>query len=568
MEKHEGPQRDRRSSDHSPVEPGDAQLVEAQNTSSIVAGSDPTATGPPPTANTLVEEEWEYVTGWRLYVVIGIVALASFLMLLDTSIIVTAIPRITSDFHSLGDVGWYGSSYLLASCALLPSTGRIYSQFNSKYTFVSFLALFELGSLICALSNSSNMLIVGRAIAGMGGSGLSNGGLTIISACVPLQKRAAYLGFLMSFAQLGILFGPLIGGALTEHATWRWCFWINLPCGGVVAGFLLMIAIPDRNAKSTDKVTVKSLLKSLDLLGFALFAPTAIMFLLALEWGGTKYAWDSATVIGLFCGAAGTLPLFCFWEYRKGEGAMIPWPMVKQRVVWSSCLTMICFFGNQLITSYYLAIYFQAVRGVAPTLSGVYVLPGILSQMFAAMFSGVLVGRLGYYLPWSIGSSILAAISSGLISTYNPNTSTGIWIGYQIIGGFGRGCGLQMPVVAIQNTIPASQNSVGMSLVAFSQTFGGAIFLSVAQTGFGSALRDALHKHAPEVSPAVVAQAGATGFRAVIAKASIPGVIEAYSTAVAHAFYIASGASVACFVFAWGMGWKSIKKAKVAEPAS
>ena len=169
-------------------------------------------------------------------------------------------------------------------------------------------------------------------------------------------------------------------------------FYINLPIGGAVAVLLLLIAIPDLTIKdaSTDKPTFHATLAKLDLLGFALFAPAAIQFLLALEWGGTRYAWSSSTIIGLFCGAVGTFAIFIGWEYRKGEAAMIPLSMVRQKVVAFSCIVIFFLFGATLTFSYYLPIYFQAVRGVTPTLSGVYTLPVILSQMVFAILSGYL----------------------------------------------------------------------------------------------------------------------------------------------------------------------------------
>ena len=131
-------------------------------------------------------------------------------------------------------------------------------------------------------------------------------------------------------------------------------------------------------------------LEKLDVLGFALFAPCAIQFLLALEWGGTRYAWESATIIGLFCGAAGTFCVFLVWEYRRGDSAMIPFSMVRRRIVWCSCSVTFFFMGSMMITSYYMPIYFQAVRNATPTMSGVYILPGILSQILFAIVAGVL----------------------------------------------------------------------------------------------------------------------------------------------------------------------------------
>lgn len=171
-------------------------------------------------------------------------------------------------------------------------------------------------------------------------------------------------------------------------------FYINLPIGAVSAILLMLIQIPEHLVQTgtheSKKATLLSTLHKLDLLGFVLFAPAAIQFLLALEWGGVRYAWGSAMVIGLFCGAAGTFAVFLAWEYYKGDDAMIPFSMLKQRVVWSSCLTVGFFFGSMLVLTYYLPIYFQAVKGVSPSKSGVYVLPGILSQLMMAVTSGIL----------------------------------------------------------------------------------------------------------------------------------------------------------------------------------
>ena len=345
-----------------------------------------------PTSETKIDD-FEYVNGFQLAIVITAVTMVAFLMLLDTSIIATAIPRITSDFHSLPDVGWYGNADLVASCALQPTAGKLYSYFHSKRVFLAFLGIFELGSLLCGVASSSRMLIVGRAVAGMGGSGLVNGALTIISACLPIAKRPLYLGIMMSTAQIGIVLGPLIGGALTQYTTWRWCFYINMPPGGAVALLLLFIQIPSRHVKfegAEGHSKILTFLKKMDVIGFNLFAPFAIQILLALQWGGTKYAWGDSRIIGLFGGAVGTLFAFLAWEYHIGDVAMVPLSLVRRRVVWCSCLVMGFTFGSMLIVNYYLPIYFQAVKGVTPTLSGVYLLPGILSQMVMATISGYL----------------------------------------------------------------------------------------------------------------------------------------------------------------------------------
>ncbi|PMD41915.1 efflux pump [Hyaloscypha variabilis F] len=513
------------------------------------------------------EAEFEYVTGVKLWLATAAVTLVCFLMMLDMSIIVTAIPRITTDFHSLGDVGWYGSAYLLSNCALQPSTGKIYSNFGSKNTFIAFLGLFEIGSTICGAARSSNMLIVGRAVAGLGASGLTNGALTIIGAIAPMHKRPALMGIMMAIGQLGIVGGPLLGGALTEYVTWRWCFYINLPIGGASALLLFLIHIPDRlDMSKAEKNTARELLSKLDIGGFCLFAPCAIMFLMALEWGGTKYAWNSAKVIGLLCGSAGTFAIFVVWEFRQGDNAMIPYSMLRKKEVWSSCIVIFFFFGGLLTFTYYLPIYFQAVKGVAPSPSGVYILPGILSQMMMAVVSGVLVGKLGYYLPWIASSGVIVAIAAGLISTFTPHTPTATWVGYQFLAGIGRGCGMAIPIVAIQSVVTPAQIPVAMSLIAFSQTFGGTLFLTFDQTIFSRSLVDGLKRFAPTVDAQAVIAAGASGIRQVVKPDQVEGVVLAYNLGINRNFYLAAGASVGTFVFSWGMGWHSVKKKKVVAP--
>lgn len=510
-------------------------------------------------------EESQYVTGFKLAIIMVSTTLIFFLVMLDLSIITTAVPYITSEFHSLLDVGWYGSAYLLASCSLQPLTGKIYTYYSSKKTFLIFVALFELGSLLCGVAVSSNMLIVGRAVAGMGSSGLSNGAITIIAACASLEKRPAIIGIMISVAQIGTVTGPLIGGLLTQYTTWRWCFYINLPIGGAVAVLLTRIRVPDRIVKSDSHFTIISTMKKLDIFGFALFAPAAIQFLLALEWGGSRYAWKSSTIIGLFCGAAGTFCVFLAWEHRRGDSAMIPLSMIRRRIVWCSCSVAFLFLGSMAITSYYMPIYFQAVRNATPTMSGVYILPAILSQIIFAAVSGVLVGRLKYYLPWILASGALTALGTGLISTFTPTTPIGTWIGYQILAGAGRGCGIQMPLVAIQTTLPQDQSPVGVALAIFAQTFGGALYLTFAETDFTTALKEALRTFAPTVSADTVIAAGASSFRKVVPTADIAGVLLAYNRAVQHTFYLAAAAAAATFVFGWGMGWKSVGKDTVAE---
>ncbi|KAI1293911.1 efflux pump [Xylaria venustula] len=511
----------------------------------------------PPNSRCEDSDTAEFPSGAKLWAILIAVTLASFIMLLDMTIIATAIPRITDEFSSLPDIGWYGSAYTLASAVLQPMTGHFYSNLSTKWTFLSFITVLETGSLVCGFSRSSTVFIIGRAIAGLGTSGIMNGALTIIAASVPLSQRPTVTGIVIGLAYVGSVAGPLIGGVFTDFVTWRWCFWVNLPIGAVVGGFLLFTSIPEHSSKRTGLL---DLISHLDVLGFSLLAPALIMILLALQYGGNEHPWNSAPVIGLLVGGLVTACLFALWERQRGEKAMIPLPLISKRVVWSSNLVAGFMTSTLLVHSYYLPIYFQAVRNATPVQSGVYLLPSVLSQLVSSALSGILIKKIGYCLPVVLLSGIMVAIGGGLLSLLDPTTPTAKWIGYQTLLGFGRGIGIQMPMIMVQAVLDPHLVPIGMSLIVFSQTFGGSVFLTVANVVFTSELRTALSDLAPHVSADLIISTGATAFRSIVPMEDIPRVSQAYSKAVSAAFYLSAALAVVYLMFSWGMGWLDIRK--------
>ncbi|KAG4418453.1 hypothetical protein IFR04_008438 [Cadophora malorum] len=507
----------------------------------------------------------EYITGIRLHLVLFGVTAVMFLVMLDMTIVVTAIPSISNDFDSIKDIGWYGTAYLLCSAALQPLSGKLYQYYTSKKLFLGGVFIFEVGSLICALAKDSNTFIVGRAISGIGSSGLTVGMLTILASSAPLAKRPLYLGFMMGMGSIGLVLGPVIGGILSQHASWRWCFWINLPIGGITATLLTFIHVPNAKLVIADKPTPLQTFDRLDLPGFALFAPGCVMLLLAVEWGGVTYAWSSANVIGLLCGAVVIIIIFFVWEGRRGDTAMIPFFLLKNRVVICACLTMTLSQGSLMVVTYYIPLWFQVVKDASPTMGGVYYLPSVGSQVIGSIMTGALTSRLGYYTPFAIAGTALTSISCGLFSTLTPTSNAGMWVGYQIISGFSRGLTMQQPLTAIQAVIPKSRLAVGNSFLMFCQILGGALFVSFGQTIFSNALKPALRKYAPEVDPETVYAVGASAFRTVIAKEQVTGVVLAYNDALNKVFYLGAGATVVAFASSFGLGWTNLKTKKAQE---
>ncbi|KAH8196984.1 hypothetical protein TruAng_008843 [Truncatella angustata] len=481
-------------------------------------------------------EDDEYISGYKLFAALFGIVSVFFIVLLDFSIISTALLM-----WRLNSVGWYGGAYQLSS---------------AKRTFLLFVAIFEIGSLLCAVSTSSTFFILGRTVAGLGTAGLENGALTLIAGAVPLHKRP--------FGQIGIVVGPLIGGALTQYLTWRWCFYINLPIGALSGLFLFFTHIPDETLKPPFSFALlRSIVPNLDLTGCALFAPATVMFLLALQWGSDDYGWSSPTVLGLFAGSGATAVLFSLWEWRVGDQALIPFHLVKRRIVWTSTIQNSFLFITNFVGANYVPIYFQAVKGVGPSLSGVYTLPSILTQLLSIVISGALVGRLGYYLPFGVLGGAITAVACGLISTWNPNTSTAEWIGYQILFGL-RGMGLQTAVISVQHAVTPAQNPVAIAFLVFVQNLLAAIFNIVGNTIFTQTLSREISVLAPSVSPEAALAAGgsAEAVRVLLPPGSpeLEGLLLAYSKSVSAVFYLLVAVAVVCFAAAWGMGWVDIRK--------
>ncbi|KXX78453.1 putative HC-toxin efflux carrier TOXA [Madurella mycetomatis] len=378
------------------------------------------------------DPEPEYVTGFKLVLVVASVALGCFPIFADTMVISTAIPRITDEFLSLTGCKWprdldkNSSLRHLRSAAPQPLVGKIYTFLRTKWTFL-FFGIFKLGSVLCAAAVSSTMLIIGRAVAGMGAAGMINGAITIVSSCAPLEKRPALLGMTMgSRSRRG-----------DTHQ--RRLHYSDLPIGAITLFLALILRIPEQTRKKSPLSILPQLHQHLDLVGFVLFVPAVIQLLLASHYGGDQFPWNSSQVVGLFCGAGATSIVRFVWNNHRGGAALLPPSMSHRRTVWSAAMfnafQMMGIYG----LFYYLPIYFQAVYNATAILSGVYIIPMILPHLLTAGINGSVLQKTGYVIPIAIFSLILSSIGTGLMPTLRADSSVRRWVGFQIQAGVGSG---------------------------------------------------------------------------------------------------------------------------------
>lgn len=287
------------------------------------------------------------------------------------------------------------------------------------------------------------------------------------------------------------------------------------------------------------------------------------MLLLALQWGGSTYAWKDSRIIGLFVGFGLMISIFAFSQIKLQDRGILPPRFFKNRNVLCAML-FACFFGGGFFSIiFYMAIYFQSVKGSTATHAGIQLLPLLISCVLASMLTGGLISAFGYYTPVMIVSMALFAVGAGMITTFNIDTTLGKWFGYQVLAGAGIGVGFQGGIIAVQTVLPLADVPVATACVSFFQSLGGSIFIAICQSLFQTGLLDGIKQNAPQLNAQLFLNSGATQIRQILAdehqEDALEAVLEAYVKGLRNTFIVTLACAVMAFVIACGFDWVSVK---------
>ncbi|MEU2869840.1 MDR family MFS transporter [Streptomyces olivoreticuli] len=476
----------------------------------------------------------------RINLVFVTIVLGMLLAALDQTIVSTALPTIVADLGGGGHMAWVVTAYLLAETVSTVLVGKFGDLFGRKVVFQLSAVVFVVGSVFAGAANSMLMLIAARALQGIGGGGLMVTAMALIADVIPLRERGKYQGALGAVFGVTTVVGPTLGGIFTDHATWRWCFYVNVPVA------IVMVAMAAR----TIPVVRSAVRPVIDYLGIVLVALGASGLVLGLEWGGNEYPWGSAVIVGLFAGSVVLLGLFVLVELRARE-PMLPMHLFRNPVfVVCSVLSFIVGFA-MLGAMTYLPTYLQYVDGVSATMSGVRALPMVAGLLGASMLSGIVVSRTGRYRAFPIAGTAVMALGLYLMSTMDA--STGPWLEslYMFVLGVGIGLAMQVLTIAVQNTVAYHELGTATSGVTFFRTLGSSFGTAIFGTLYSNQLRpnllDALTR-SPGVPPAAVQSP--QGLKQLTHAQAAP-VIAAYADTVNYVFFWVVPVALAGFVVAW-----------------
>jgi EmrB/QacA subfamily drug resistance transporter len=407
----------------------------------------------------------------KLLVMVGVM-MALFLAALDQTIVATALPRIVQDFHGLEHLSWVIAAYLLASTVVVPIYGKLSDIYGRKPFILSAIVLFLVGSVLSGISQNMLQLVLFRAIQGLGGGAIFANAFAVVGDLYPPAERGRWQGLLGGVFGLSSIVGPTLGGWLTDHASWRWNFFINIPVGIVafaaVASLLPHIA---SNRKG----------RSIDYAGAVFLTVSLVSLLLGLIWGGTQFPWSSTTILALFGAALAGLVLFVLTERRAPE-PVLPLSLFSNNIFLVSIVALFFVGIGMFGAIVFIPLYAQLVLGVSATHSGTILTPLTLAFVAASVFSGQVTSRTGRYKAIAVGGLVLATAALFVMSRMSATTSPGSLILRMVATGLGIGATLPVFTLAVQNAFEHAKLGIATASTQLFRSIGATVGTAVLGT--------------------------------------------------------------------------------------
>ncbi|MEV0218103.1 MFS transporter [Streptomyces sp. NPDC050704] len=463
---------------------------------------------------------------------------------LDQTIVSTALPTIVSDLGGMDHLSWVVTAYLLASTAATPLWGKLGDQYGRKKLFQTAIVIFLIGSALCGMAQNMPQLIGFRALQGLGGGGLMVLSMAIVGDLVPPRERGKYQGLFGAVFGATSVLGPLLGGLFTEHLSWRWVFYVNLPVGVVaLAVIAAVLRIPVRSQKHT-----------IDYLGTFLIASVATCLVLVASLGGSTWGWGSPQIIGLAVLGVALAVVFVGVERRAAE-PVLPLKLFGIRTFTLSAVISFIVGFAMFGAMTYLPTFLQVVQGVSPTMSGVHMLPMVAGLLLSSTVSGQIVSRTGRWKVFPIAGTGVTALGLLLLHQLDVDSPTFEMSAYFLVFGLGLGLVMQVLVLIVQNAVSYEDLGVATSGATFFRSigasFGVAIFGTLFASRLGDKLTDALSGQQLPPNLGTDALKSDPKIISELPVALRPPVIEAYATSITDVFLYAAPVALAGFVLAW-----------------
>lgn len=462
------------------------------------------------------------IHGWKWAFSYFALLSSIFLYAFDCTVVADIQSAIINDFGAIEKLSWLSNGLVMPATAMVMPWGRLYGQFNAKTLYLVCVFIFEVGSAVCGAAPTVNALIVGRALAGVGGSGIYMGVMTLMAATTTMNERPFYIGLTGITWGLGIVLGPIIGGAFAISSVgWRWAFYINLLVAiPAVPAYLFLLP---GHVDPRPGTMLKARWKEMDYLGNLFLIGGIVAFVLAINWGGITYPWGSGKVIGCFAASGALFTILGIQQVRlistSPTRRILPVQIFNNPTI--LLLFSCCAAGgtSAFVPIYFVPTFFQFTRSDSALEAGVRLLPFIVVMVFIITLNGYLLGKFGYYQPWIMLGGILALTGGALMYTVRPDTSDSHIYGYTVILGAGVGMWLQVPFSVTQAFVAPQDIPAAVGLVMLGQFAGITISLAIANTVFLNSAATAISAILPNVPSETIKEAmeGATsGFLATL----------------------------------------------------